>query len=234
MYDLNACESFNQGLIKGVAKEHFEPLSKQEEKVKILSIEARDSVTLQRKKKGEGTKSFRLKAGDSLAIVSDDFEGVTITGITANTVEFSNGVSKTTGEEMDVDVYMSSYQEQMLRLALERHFETERENFCNRSFKIKTLALFFIDDISSYRPDDEGKAPYLLAAFERLLKERMERTISALTERDAEYRAYQRGSVPVNVERGGGTGAFQLSAPACPKPASRSRYSSRLPQRLRA
>ena len=50
---------------------------------------------------------------------------------------------------MDVDVYMSSYQEQMLRLALERHFETERENFCNRTFKIKTLALFFIDDISS-------------------------------------------------------------------------------------
>lgn len=195
LYDLNACESFNQGLIKGVAKEHFEPLSKQEEKVKILSIEARDSVTLQRKKKGEGTKSFRLKAGDSLAIVSDDFEGVTITGITANTVEFSNGVSKTTGEEMDVDVYMSSYQEQMLRLALERHFETERENFCNRSFKIKTLALFFIDDISSYRPDDEGKAPYLLAAFERLLKERMERTISALTEHDAEYRAYLEASL---------------------------------------
>lgn len=26
LYDLNACESFNLGLIKGVAKEHFEPL----------------------------------------------------------------------------------------------------------------------------------------------------------------------------------------------------------------
>ncbi len=43
---------------------------------------------------------------------------------------------------MDVDIYMSSYQEQMLRLALERHFETEKENFCNRQYKIKTLALF--------------------------------------------------------------------------------------------
>ena len=195
LYDLNACESFNQGLIKGVAKEHFNPLSKQEEKVKILSIASKDSVTLQRKKKDEGTKTFVLKTGDSLAIVSDAFEGITITTITANTVEFSNGVSKSSGEEMDVDVYMSSYQEQMLRLALERHFETERENFCNRPFKIKTLALFFIDDISSYRPDNEGKNPYLLTAFERLLKERIELTISTLTEHDTEYRAYLEASL---------------------------------------
>lgn len=195
LYDLNACESFNQGLIKGVAKEHFEPLSKQEEKVKILSIESKDSVTFQRKAKDESTKSFVLKTGDSLAIVSDAFEGITITAITKNTVEFSNGVSKTSGENMDVDIYMSSYEEQMLRLALERHFETERENFCNRSFKIKTLALFFIDDISSYRPNAAGKMPYLLTAFERLLKERIEATLASLTEHDAEYRAYLEASL---------------------------------------
>lgn len=94
LYDLNACESFNQGLIKGVVKEHFEPLSKQEEKVKVLSIASKDSVTLQRKKRDESTRSFTLKNGDSLAIVSNAFEGITITAITANTVEFSNGVSK--------------------------------------------------------------------------------------------------------------------------------------------
>ncbi len=195
LYDLNACESFNQGLIKGVTKEHFEPLSKQEEKVKILSIESKESVTFQWKKRGESARTFVLKTGDSLAIVHDAFEGITIQAITANTVAFSNGVVKTTGEEMDVDVYMSSYQEQMLRLALERHFETERENFCNRSFKIKTLALFFIDDISSYRPDDDGKPPYLLTAFERLLKERIALTISALNEHEAEYRAFLEASL---------------------------------------
>ena len=32
LYDLNACVSFNQGLIKGVAKEHFEPVSKKRRK----------------------------------------------------------------------------------------------------------------------------------------------------------------------------------------------------------
>ena len=28
VYELNACDSFNLNLIKGIAKEHFEPLSK--------------------------------------------------------------------------------------------------------------------------------------------------------------------------------------------------------------
>ena len=51
LYDLNACESFNQGLIKGVAKEHFEPVSKKEEKVKITSIESKEAVHFQYKKK---------------------------------------------------------------------------------------------------------------------------------------------------------------------------------------
>ena len=195
LYDLNACESFNQGLIKGVSKEHFEPLSQLDEKVKILSIENKEYVSLQRKKQHESAKTFVLKTGDSLSIVSDAFAGITVQAITSNTVEFSNGVIKTTGEEMDVDVYMTSYQEQMIRLALERHFETERENFCNRSFKIKTLALFFIDDISSYRPEAEGKAPYLLTVFESLLKERIEKTLETLNAHDGEYKAFLEASL---------------------------------------
>lgn len=194
LYDLNACQSFNQGLIKGVTKEHFEPLSQQEEKVKILSIQSKDSVTFQLKKRNEPNRTFNLKTGDSLAIINDAFEGITIQAISSNDVEFSNGVIKSTGEEMDVDVYMSSYQEQMIRLALERHFETERVNFCNRSFKIKTLALFFIDDISSYR-NKEGKEPYLLMAFDRLLKERLKSTIAALDEHEMEYRRFLEASL---------------------------------------
>jgi type III restriction enzyme len=195
LYDLNACDSFNQNLIKGVAKEHFEPISKREEKVKITSIASKDSVTFQYKRRDEATKTFTLKTGDSLSIISDAFEGITVYAIGTSTVEFSNGLEKTTGEELDVDIYMTSYQEQMIRLALERHFETEKENFCGRTFKIKTLALFFIDDITSYRPDAEGKSPYLLLAFERLLKERMEAVIASLDEHDTEYRAYLEASL---------------------------------------
>jgi len=195
LYDLNACDSFNQNLIKGVTKEHFEPVSKREEKIKITGIASKDSVTFLYKKRDEATKSYTLKTDDSLSIISDAFEGITVNAISTSTVEFSNGVEKTTGEELDVDIYMTSYQEQMMRLALERHFETEKENFCGRTFKIKTLALFFIDDITSYRQDAEGKSPYLLLTFERLLKEKMEAILATLDEHDVEYRSYLEASL---------------------------------------
>jgi len=195
LYDLNACAAFNQGLIKGVVKEHFEPVSKKEEKVKIQSIESKEAVHFQYKRKDEKTKAFVLKSGDSLSIISDAFEGITIKGIYASSVEFSNGIIKSTGEELDVDIYMTSYQEQMLHLALQRHFEAERENFCGRNFKIKTLALFFIDDISSYRMGEDGKEPYLLKTFERLLKEQLQSVLQSLDEHDSEYREYLEASL---------------------------------------
>ena len=195
LYDLNACDSFNQNLIKGVAKEHFDPVSKRAEKVKIADITAKESVTFHYKKKNEPSKSYLLSKDDSLAVISDAFEGITIQAIGETKVEFSNGIIKSKGEEMDVEIYMTSYQEQMLCLAIERHFETEKENFCGRNYKIKTLALFFIDDISSYRPNAEGKTPYLRETFERLLKEKLEAMLASLDARDTEYREYLQASL---------------------------------------
>jgi type III restriction enzyme len=195
LYDLNACASFNQNLIKGVTKEHFEAASGRNEKVKILSVRRNDTVTLQYRKGNESAKSYTLAPGDSLSVISSGFEGVAIESITASSVHFSNGIEKSTGEEMDVEIYMVSYQKEMLRLALQRHFETERINFCGRTFKIKSLALFFIDDITSYRASDGGKEPYLLAAFEHLLKERIESIIADLSEHESEYKAYLKASL---------------------------------------
>lgn len=195
LYDLNACEAFNQGLIKGVAKEHFEPVSKREEKIKLLSVAKNEEAVFQHKRTDNPTKTYHLQVNDSLSIISEEFNGITIQVIDKNAIELSNGLIKTVGEEMNVDIYMQSYQEQMLRLALERHFETERENFCGRTFKIKTLALFFIDDITSYRASEDGKKPYLLEAFERLLKEKLTATIKGLSEQETEYREYLEASL---------------------------------------
>ncbi|MFA6808615.1 MAG: DEAD/DEAH box helicase family protein, partial [Eubacteriales bacterium] len=135
LYDLNACDAFNQNLIKGVAKEHFEPLSKKEEKVKIVSIESRTSASF-KYSSVDVNKSYKLNSGDSLAIISPAFEGLFIDGITNNSVLFSNGQEKVVGNEFDVDIFMESYQDGMLKLAIQRHFETERANF-NRTPKIK-------------------------------------------------------------------------------------------------
>ena len=195
LYDLNACQSFNQGLIKGVAKEHFEPTSSRNEKIKLLSVIANDSASLKHKQADAPTKTFQLHVGDSLSQISDELTGLTIQSIDKNSIELSNGQIKTVGEEMDVDVFMNSYQEQMLRLALERHFETERHNFSGRTFKIKTLALFFIDDITSYRKGDDGKKPYILETFEKLLKEKLKETISKLSDEESQYKEYLEASL---------------------------------------
>lgn len=191
LYDLNACDSFNQNLIKGVAKEHFEPVSKKQEKVKITRIDNRNKiVNFQHKKQDETTKTYTIQQGESLSVICEVFEGIFLDAVYASRLEFSNGIEKSQGEELDVDIYMTSYQEQMMRLALERHFEIEKANFCGRKFKIKTLALFFIDDIASYREMENGKEPYLLNTFERLLKEKLEKEISSLNEYEEGYKKY--------------------------------------------
>ena len=72
----------------------------------------------------------------------------------------------------------------MIETALERHFEIEKENF---EKGIKTLALFFIDDISSYRKID-GKPTYILNSFESILKRKINEKINGLS--DSEYKNY--------------------------------------------
>ena len=94
-----------------------------------------------------------------MSIIDPVFDGVVINAIGKNYIELSNGQTKFQGEEFNTDIYSSSYQEQMLNLAIQRHFETERQNFSGRRYKIKTLALFFIDDITSYRVGEDGKDP---------------------------------------------------------------------------
>ena len=194
MYELNACDSFNLNLIKGIAKEHFEPLSKKEEKVKLLSVESKTSATFQFKKRGEETKTYTLTPGDSLSVIDSSFEGITISAIGKNFIELINGQIKYQGEEFNTDIYSSSYQEQMLKLAIQRHFETERQNFSGRQFKIKTLALFFIDDITSYRDSEDGKEAYLKVMFEKLLLEKIEELLQTLPASEQEYKDYLEAS----------------------------------------
>ena len=190
LYDLNACDAFNLNLIKGVAKEHFNPISGKEEKVKILSIESRTSVTFNHKTV-TGNRSHTLAHGDSLGVISPELSGLTIAGIGNGFIELSNGQVKETGEEFEVDIYSESYQEQMMKLAIQRHFETERANF-DRSVKIKTLALFFIDNIESFRGGDTS-SPWLRDMFDRLLEEKIKEELAK--NNSDEYKAYLNASL---------------------------------------
>lgn len=191
LYDLNAKHSFSSGLIKGVMKEHFEPTSNINEKVRILSIDGK-KATFQHITQTTKT-SHVLNVGDSLSILTPELSGLTITGMTKDLVMLSNGTEKHKNDEFDVDIYTSSYQESMLRLAIQRHFETERENFHREKGRIKTLALFFIDDIFSFRGDDKGENAWLRDLFDRLLEAQLKTELQK--DNSPEYTAYLKASL---------------------------------------
>ena len=191
LYDLNAQRSFSSGLIKGVMKEHFEPASSINEKVKILSIDGQEATFQHITQTSKA--SHVLGMGDSLSILTPELTGLTITGMTKDLVVLSNGTEKHKSDEFDVDIYTSSYQESMIRLALQRHFETERENFRREKGRIKTLALFFIDDIFSFRGDAEGNHAWLKDMFDRLLEAQLKAELQK--DNSPEYAAYLSASL---------------------------------------
>lgn len=189
VYDLRAKDAFEQNLIKGVIKEHLEIPNVSDEKVKIMSVEKGRSAVL-RHTKAQTSINYEFAIGEPLRRISPEFGDITITDVGKDFIVFSNSQEKKKDEEFAVDTYSVSYQEEMLRLALKRHFETERENF-ERPIRIKTLALFFIDSISSYRGDN-GENAWLQNMFDRLLKERIDYELSQPC--SDEYRAYLENS----------------------------------------
>lgn len=193
LYNLNAAKAFNNNLVKGISKEHAQIDGISNGKIKITKIENK-SVTINLTNDNAKNKPFTLFANNSLSIIDKSFQNIFIEGIKKNSVSFSNGLEKKVGEEIFINVYMSDYQTEMIKLALERHFETEYNNFCNYENKIKTLALFFIDDISSYRNADKSQA-YLLNKFEEILKSILKQKIEELKNGNEEYREYLQASL---------------------------------------
>lgn len=198
LFDLTAKDAFDQNLIKGVAKEHLELPDVSEEKVKVMSTTKGRSVTL-RHTKARNSVTRELSVGEPLSLISPDFAGLTISEIGKDSIVLSNSQEKKVGEEFAVDAYSVSYQEQMLRLALKRHFETERENF-SRPIRIKTLALFFIDSIQSFRGNERGEGAWLRELFERLLAEQLDYELSLPC--SEEYKTYlqsTKANIPASI-----------------------------------
>ncbi len=192
LYNLTACDAFNQNLIKGVAKEHFNPITSENEKVKIISIDGKESVTMHFTKK-DHSQRFVLHKDESLGIMSEHLSGITVSGISSSEVELSNGQTKHVGDEFTADIYSTSYQENMIRMAIQRHFETERQLF-HRESKIKTLALFFIDNIVSFRGDEQGNGAWLRDIFDKWLEYQLREELKN-GENSEEYADYLNASL---------------------------------------
>lgn len=189
IYNLGSCEAFNSNLVKGVKVKYLESPSGNNIKIKVLDLKNKNIARLELINEN-GKKTFELEKGDSLKQIDSSFENVHIEGI-GKTLVLSNGQELNKGSEIYADIYSTSYQKVMIENALDAHFKVEKENF-KRKDKIKTLALFFIDDIDSYRENKQNPQPtYLKDIFEKVLKKKIEKELQNINVEDANELLYK-------------------------------------------
>jgi type III restriction enzyme len=171
-YDLNAIESFNNGLVKGIDIYYPNITEEQAENNYVVDSVAAKELVLK-----QNGKSWTLRVGDNLAEVDSSFEGdIEYVGsqMLSNELELEKGMTLIPG------TFRFTYQELIIKDAIDKHFEIEQANFLrnnqreNNAPRIKTLSLFFIDNINSYRQKDG----WLKGTFERLLKEKIARLVA--------------------------------------------------------
>lgn len=168
-YNLNAVDSFNQGLVKGI--DIYYP--------DIPKVEATNLYTVKKVVSKELTlshdgKDYIIQKGENLADIDEGFAGdITYAG----GKELSNGLELYKGIKLIPGIFAQSYQDQLIDQAIDKHFEAEINNFMRKGApKVKTLSLFFIDSIASFRGSNHSKG-WLANHFEQKLADKLNKLI---------------------------------------------------------
>lgn len=191
-FNLDAVDSFNQGLVKGIDIDYPDMTEEQANNLyKVKQAKAKELIL------SKGKKEYSLSVGENLADVDPGFEGnITYAGGTDR--ELSNGLTLSKDMKLIPGTFAQNYQDEIILQALDCHFKAERENFLrlnsgDNAPKIKTLSLFFIDSISSFRGENDGKG-WLAQHFEDILTKKLKKLIDhyemAIDDREKEYCAF--------------------------------------------
>lgn len=211
IFNLGSCQAFNQNLVKGVETFMIDAEKENETKLKLMNFKRNPKVCTLRDEKTK--KSQELIKGDSLSVFGDEFSGITVEEIGPTSddavksgITLSNGQILAKGDIVYGGIYTETYQELMLKQSLINHFETEKENFL-RGSKIKTLSLYFIDSVRSYRDEDGGNG-HLRTKFETMLSKQLKHEIKAIGDandpRLQEYKSYLEASLRDVSQTNGG------------------------------
>lgn len=160
-------------------------LSKKEPPMVRMELEVKRNGGIRR-------ESRKLAYGDDLLVVSDlnQYKGYVISDINPyrNTVTFLNGVTLRKGE-VTGDVSELALQRVQIRETIRSHFEKERELFGKG---IKTLSLFFIDEVAKYKSYDE-QGNEIKGVFQQIFEEEYTSLLNEnLSLFDDAYQAYLR------------------------------------------
>ncbi|MDR1925693.1 MAG: DEAD/DEAH box helicase family protein [Planctomycetaceae bacterium] len=195
VYNLNAVQAFNEGLVKGVQIVYPAiPNNKENELVKFkvdkINPTGKKTITL---KKNISNKTYELRIGDDLSTIPDFDGGIYLEAIkSTDSALLSNELELHHGTELIPQILNLGYQELILQQALDAHFEKEQENFYRKNQtanlpRIKTNSLFFIDSIESFRGGDKNDKGWLRVKFEELLVRKLREEIKNAKD---EYREF--------------------------------------------
>lgn len=204
VYVLDALDAYNKKLVKKIEVKGFE----------VKNFRGTDSylyleqIVLSSKKppmarieleigynKSTNRETRILGVGDNLYYVSQEMEqyrGYTITEIDplSGTVTFTNGETIRTGE-VNGDVSESDMRRIQIRETIKSHFDKE-ETLFNQG--IKTLSLFFIDEVAKYRQYDED-GNELLGEYGKMFEQEYNSILNEkLSLIDSPYQRYLRST----------------------------------------
>jgi len=210
IYTLTAVDAFNQGLVKGVIA-HIEDFGEGKNVyVRFVNSDGKE-VTFEFLENGKRVKSYRLAKGESLEKIHPEMEGLFIEKINKREVLLSNGLILKRGDKINPYSYSETLQERMIRKAIRRHFELERE-LLTQSPRIKPLTLFFIDNIEEHRKEDgyirkvveetvEAVAKeYLEKEEDEFYREFLKKTLEGVRKTHAGYYAEDKGTKDEEIE----------------------------------
>lgn len=196
-FNLNAIDSFNQGLVKGIDIDYPNmPEDQANNLYRVKKLKPKE-LTLTK-----DNKDYFLSVGESLADIDKGFSGnVTYDG--GRDHKLSSGLSLSKDMKLIPGTFSESYQDEIISEALDRHFAAEQDNFMRPNTavnvpRIKTLSLFFIDSISSFRGDNQTKG-WLAKNFEKMLTQKLMKLIKkyefTITDREKEYYEFLRATL---------------------------------------
>lgn len=213
VYVLDALDAYNKKLVKKIEVKGFE--------VKNLTgtngYLYLDSIVLSPKKPpmakmeievaGKESKrrvTKKLGVGDSIYIASNNMEqyknGYSISDIDClrGTVTFTNGISIAQGEVIG-DIVEDDMRRIQIRETIASHFEKEERLF---NMGVKTLSLFFIDEVAKYRQYDED-GNELLGEYGKIFEEEYTNILNEyLTFDETPYQKYLRSIDTADTHKG--------------------------------
>ncbi len=213
IYVLDALDAFNKKLVKKIEVKGFEVknltgtnqylylenivLSPSKPPMAKMEIEVAQNT-------GHKRKLFTLAVGDNLYYKSNEMEqykdGYVIADIEPlrGTVTFTNGLVINQGEVIG-DVVEADMRRIQIRETIQSHFEKEERLF---GMGIKTLSLFFIDEVAKYRQYDED-GNEVLGEYGRIFEEEYTNILNEyLTVFDTPYQKYLRSIETADTHKG--------------------------------